>query len=96
MGCSVRELLERIDSRELTEWEAFERLEGPIGDARLDQLFAALQATIANVNRSKKSKAYEPQQFLPRWGIAKRSDEPSSDEALARKVKSIHKAMGGR
>jgi hypothetical protein len=37
---TVRELLARIDSRELTEWAAFERLYGPLGPVRHDYLTA--------------------------------------------------------
>ena len=55
-----------------------------------------LQATIANVNRSKRSKAYEPKQFLPKWGRAPERQGPMSGEELLDKVKQLHKRMGGR
>ncbi len=93
---TVGELLERIDSRELTEWEAYERVAGPVGDERLDHLFAMLQATIVNVNRGKNQKASESAQFLPNWGIAKpASTEPMSGYDMLEAVKKMNKRMGG-
>lgn len=41
-GCTVRELLVRIDSRELAEWQAFERAFGPIDDAWRDRMLIEL------------------------------------------------------
>lgn len=89
------ELLARVDSRELTEWEAYERVAGPVGDERLDYLFAMLQATIANVNRSKKQKAYEAAAFMPKWGMAKESSGPMSGEEMLDAVKKLNGRMGG-
>lgn len=66
----MEELLERISSRELTEWQAFEQLEGPIGPVR-DDLRAAIPASvIANVNRDtkKRRKPFSPMDFIPKWG----------------------------
>jgi hypothetical protein len=96
MGCTVGELLARIDSRELTEWEAYERLAGPVGDERLDHLFAMLQATIANVNRGKNQKAYESSGFMPKWGLAKLDTGPMTGEEMLQAVKKINKRMGGK
>ncbi len=92
---TVGELLARIDSRELTEWEAYERVAGPVGDERFDQLFAMLQATIANVNRGKNQKAYEPSAFLPKWGVAKPQTGPMSGHDMLEAVKRLNKRMGG-
>ena len=85
-----------MTSRELTEWEAYEAVAGPVGDDRLDYLFAMLQATIANVNRGKRQKAYEPDQFLPRWGPARERTGPMSGDDMLRKVKQMHRSMGGK
>jgi hypothetical protein len=54
-----------------------------------------LQATIANVNRGKTQRAYEPDQFLPRWGKTKTAAGPMSGEDMLRAVKRLHKGMGG-
>lgn len=88
-------MLDRIDSRELTEWSAYERLAGPIGDERLDHLIAMLQATIANVNRGKNQKAYEAEAFMPRWGVAKPKAGPMSGYDMLEAAKRLNKRMGG-
>lgn len=70
---------------------------GPLGDERLDHLFAMLQATIANVNRGKRQKPYTPDQFMPKWGRAKELPAGGLDGyALLDKVKKLNKQMGGR
>ena len=62
---TVRELLQRIESRELTEWMAYFELE-PWGSEVDDHRFGVVTSTIANVNRDpKKSMAYKPEDFFP-------------------------------
>jgi hypothetical protein len=79
----------------LTEWEAYERVAGPLDDGtRLDELFAMLQATIANVNRGKRQRPYKAEQFRPQWGVAQPNGPLSGDDMLAA-VKRINKGMGG-
>lgn len=56
-----------MDSREVTGWMVHERLNGPMGQLRLDYLFAQLQATVANANRGKRGKTYKPADFAPKW-----------------------------
>ena len=88
------ELLQRIDARELAEWEAYEAVAGPLGPERLDQLFAMLQATIANVNRGKKTPPYKAAQFVPEWQPAT-SAEPMSGEDMLSTIKRINRKLGG-
>lgn len=64
----VGELLTRISAAELTEWVAFERIEGPIGSRRGDLQAAIVAATVANANRGKGSKPASPSDFMPDWG----------------------------
>lgn len=54
-----------------------------------------LQATIANVNRSKRQKAYEPEGFMPKWGVAKPAPEAMSGYDMLEAVKKLNKRMGG-
>lgn len=55
-----------------------------------------LQATIANVNRSKKQKAYEPRQFMPGWGRAEPERRgPMTGEEMLEAVKKLNRRMGG-
>ena len=63
MGCTVGELLGRIDSRELSEWIAFERVE-PYPDPFY--LTGLVCATLVNVvNALAGSKARAGRQFIP-------------------------------
>lgn len=38
-------MLERLDSRELSEWKAFERAFGPVGNEYRDEALASIQET---------------------------------------------------
>jgi len=57
---TVRELLERIDSAELTEWQAFFKI-SPFGAFVDDYRSALLCAIIANSNSKKK---FKPEDFM--------------------------------
>lgn len=57
------EELEEMSHPELMEWVAFSRIE-PIGDARMDYLFALLMHTMVSCWSSSKHKL---QDFLPDW-----------------------------
>lgn len=85
----VRELLARTTSRELTEWQAYERMTGPL-DARLrgDISAGIIAATVANSNGAKKKA--KPSDFLPTW--FKRRKAPQ--EIWAEVVKA-NAALGG-
>ncbi len=65
LGMTVRELLARMDSRELSEWMAFDRIE-PIGSGRANLALAGLSAITANVNRDSKRhpEPYAPDAFV--------------------------------
>lgn len=54
-----------------------------------------LQATIANSNRSRRQKAYEPAQFMPKWGVAKPDAGPMSGHDMLEAVKRLNRKMGG-
>lgn len=87
---TVGELLARISSRELSEWAAFERVEGPLGGTRGDVQAAVVAATVANANRPKNKSAAKVTDFLPDWG--QRRDTPDDMWAKAR---ALNAAMGG-
>lgn len=79
MGCTVRELLARIESRELSEWMEFYRVE-PFGQ-EADWLGSAIVAsTVANVNRGKGKKAFEVDDFMPKFNGCKK--DQSVDEMI--------------
>ena len=91
------DLLARTDSRELTEWQAYERVAGPLGSTRVDALFAQLMSVIANVNRGKSQRPYRAEQFLPRWDPeAPAEHRPEMDgEQILRAVKRAQRRMTG-
>lgn len=66
---TVRQLLASIDSVELTEWMAFERLEG-FGSLVDDLRIGQVAATVANVNRDSKARPqpFRPSDFMPQLG----------------------------
>lgn len=53
-----------------------------------------LQATLANLQRSKNAKEYRADQFLPQWGLAK-PQGPMSGEDMLRQVKQLNRSLGG-
>lgn len=87
---TVRELLARIDSRELSEWVAYEQITGPLGPERSDIHAGIIAATIANSNRGKGSKKAKPADFIPKW------DKPKQDTAQQlTAIQQINAAFGG-
>jgi hypothetical protein len=65
---TVRQLLGSLDSRELTEWQLYEREVGTLGPERLDILVAKLAATIVRVNTEpKKQDQVKESDFLIKW-----------------------------
>mgnify|MGYP003645784528 FL=1 len=73
LGCTVRELLARIDSHELSEWMAFYSLD-PFGDVRGDLQAGIVASTIANANSGKGSRTFQPADFMPLM------EKPEQDE----------------
>ena len=64
LGCTVRELLHGIESKELAEWQAYYNLE-PWGEERADLRAGIVASTIANVFRGKGSPPKKPKDFMP-------------------------------
>ena len=60
---TVKELLSRIDSLELSEWRDYYQTQP--WDVKGDLHAGIVAATIANVNRGKNSKAFQPSDFMP-------------------------------
>jgi hypothetical protein len=60
-------MLADMDSAELTEWMAYEKISGPLGPERIDVLSSIVAATVANTARGKGQRAKEPADFLPEW-----------------------------
>ena len=87
----MAELLNRISSREITEWMAFGQLE-PFG-AEAGYIGHAITAsTVANVNRNKGQKAYEVADFMPTLG----RKEPQTAAEMIQFAEMFTIALGGK
>ena len=85
------ELLERISSREITEWMAFSQLE-PFGAEAGYVGHAITASTVANVNREKSKKAYEVSDFMPTMG----KKEPQTPAEMIQFAEMFTIALGGK
>lgn len=61
---SVRELLAKVDSRELAEWMAYYTLD-PFGSVRTDLNAGVIAATVANAHKGKSGRPFQPADFMP-------------------------------
>lgn len=61
---TVRQLLASLDSAELTEWMAFDRME-PIGEFRADLRAGIIASTVANYGGRDIREARKPSDFMP-------------------------------
>lgn len=93
----MRELLERADSRELAEWQAYYRLE-PFGSERGDIQAGIVASTVANVNRDskKRRKPYRPDDFMPKFDEAWQRQQEPAWQRMLRTVETLNRAMGGK
>jgi hypothetical protein len=84
MGCSLREVMARVDSQEFTEWQAYDRLE-PIGEGRLNLILAGLASMTANINRDREARPepFEVEDFIP---YHMRAPAPPAREATPAEV----------
>ena len=58
LGCTVRELLDRMDAREYLRWQLYEEYD-PFGNERGDLQAALVASTVANQWRGEKDKAFQ-------------------------------------
>jgi hypothetical protein len=75
---TVRQLLGSIDSRELTEWQIYEREHGPLGGERLDILAAKVMSVIVRINASSKDQPkIKDSDYLVKWSGGSDSGDDS-------------------
>ena len=86
----MRHLLADIDSDELTEWMAYEKVTGPLGPRRADVLHGIHTAVVANTAAPRGRKA-KPGDFIPEWD---QDREPDVQQMLAT-VRTVTAALGG-
>jgi hypothetical protein len=88
---TVREMLARMDSVELTEWMAYEKISGPLGGLRGDVQTALLAQTMANVNRGKSARPYKLSDFTLEW-----DRPPQDDDQMMATAYALNRQFGGR
>lgn len=88
-------MLRNIDSKELSEWMAYYKLD-PFGGERGDLQAGIVASTVANVNRDskKRRKPFEPKDFMVDWA-AQNEPKTADISALMAFVKTANAAMGG-
>lgn len=84
---TVEELLARVSSAELTEWQAFEQVEGPLGGRRDDTLAALVSFYVASALGAKRLKLSK---LMPEWD--RRPQDPADMEAY---VRALNRRFGG-
>jgi hypothetical protein len=88
---TVRQLLQSIDSRELSEWMAYDQME-PFGEERADLRAGIITSMIHNVNIVK-GKPASPIDFMPefdRQPKKKPGKQTTEDQlALARQIAAV-------
>lgn len=90
---SPREVLEKHTSRELTEWLAYLQLE-PQGEERADLRAGIIASTIANVNRKKGTRAFRPDEFMPKFDRFDRQEQDIEQQKAA--AEALILAFGGK
>ncbi len=88
---TVSELLDRTSSLELSEWRAYERDTGPIGQQRDDQLAAMVAFYTVRALTGKSGKSLKLRDVVPSW----KPDEPQDWRTMRDKLKALTVAAGG-
>lgn len=84
LGCTIRELQARMDSREFSEWMAYYGIE-PWGEDRADLRSGILASITANINRKKNTKPYSPIDFMPYRQHDKKAEETEDLKSFLRR-----------
>lgn len=96
LGCTVRELQERIDAREFMEWAAYYQTD-PWGGERGDLQAAIVASTIANVHRDPKKPAFKLDNFLLKFGQVRKRMGPGAIAATLKTwFAAVNKKFGGK
>lgn len=90
---TVAELLSRVSSYELSEWQAFEKLE-PFGSEAGYVGHAITAMTVANVHRGKDQKPAELGDFMPNFGEGEK--EPQTEREMLQIAMTATIGLGGK
>ena len=83
LGCTVKELKQRMDVREFMEWIAYYKI-SPFGEERADLRAGIIAAAISNPFRSKNQRASKPADFMPDYTKSTRKKTPEEMKAIFR------------
>lgn len=85
-------MLHDLDSVEISEWQAYEAYNGPLGELRFDYLFASVAHMLAEINRDEKKRStpFKVEDFL----IFKPELEADEEEPWEKTMRAM-KALGG-
>lgn len=87
-------MLRVLDSRQIAEWMAYFSIE-PFGEHAAYWRAGVVAATIANVNRGKRSRPYKPEDFMPPEPKPKREAQtPDEMAAVLRRTYRAAKKRG--
>lgn len=86
LGCPHPDyLMDTLSSRQWAEWQAFYQME-PFGDVKADWRAGMLASVLANVNRGKGTKAFHPEDFMPKPPLTPKEQEQKLRRSLAHLV----------
>jgi uncharacterized membrane protein len=80
--------LEKLTSKQLSEWQAYDRLEPIDNQQRSDLRMGILASLIANLaaniysKKNKKPKKFKPEDFMPKWNTSGRAKKQQSVEEM--------------
>jgi hypothetical protein len=79
-------LLDRIDSKELTEWQSYYLIE-PFGEERADLRSGVLASIMSNAWRGKNSQVTSPSDFMLKFG---EEDSVDNEESMKARLKAMY------
>jgi hypothetical protein len=89
-GMTHAELMERMSSREISEWMAFAQVE-PFGPDAYYLGHAIVASTVANRNRAKNEKTHKVSEFMPQF-----DRHAQGPEEMINIAATMTMAMGGK
>ncbi len=91
---TVGELLNRISSRELSEWQLYFEYD-PFGGERGDLQAAIVASTVYNMLRGKDAKVANPADFMAKFGPEEQKEQQPWEQQL-KIVEMLNIAFGGK
>lgn len=85
-------MLDAMSWEQLQEWSHYDQLE-PFGEQRADLRTGIIASTIANANRTKKTKPFKPSDFMPKFDEVKAPTKPRTAEQFRREFDEFKAAV---